>query len=166
MDPLSIIASAITIAAPVTVCLQKLRDTRLAKTDLLLLANEVAEIVLLLQELDQVLRHQSQSAESRPNPRLLQTLDAAKSKLIELSNQMSEWDNRPSSQATTAKSRPLLWIAISSKVKLFKEEFQKIRFQLMTVLSMINLWVVPDLPVQFCTASSSYLAQELHEWKW
>ena len=49
MDPLSIIASTITIATPVAAGLQKLRDSRHAKTDLLLLANEVAEIVLLLQ---------------------------------------------------------------------------------------------------------------------
>ena len=139
MDPLSIIASTIAIAAPVAAGLQKLRDSHHAKTDLLLLANEVAEIVLLLQELDQVLQQQNQSAESRPNPRLLQTLDATKSKLTELSNQMSEWDTRPSSQATTTKSRPLIWITINSKVKLFKEELQRIRFQLMTVLSMMNL---------------------------
>jgi hypothetical protein len=52
---------------------------------------------------------------------------------------MSEWDTRPSSQATTTKSRPLIWITINSKVKLFKEELQRIRFQLMTVLSMMNL---------------------------
>jgi hypothetical protein len=139
MDPLSIIASTIAIAAPVAAGLQKLRDSRHAKTDLLLLANEVAEIVLLLQELDQILQQQNQSAESRPNPRLLQTLDATKSKLTELSNQMSEWDIRPSSQATTTKSRPLIWITINSKVKLFKEELQRIRFQLMTMLSMMNL---------------------------
>ena len=55
---------------------------RHAKTDLFLLANEVVEIVLLLQELDQVLRLQGQSA--RPNPGLLRVLDAAKSKLKEL----------------------------------------------------------------------------------
>ena len=139
MDPLSIIASTVAIATPVAVGLQKLRDSRHAKTDLLLLANEVAEIVLLLQELDQVLQQQNQSAELRPNPRLLQTLDATKSKLTELSNQMSEWDTRPSSQATTTKSRPLIWITINSKVKLFKDELQRIRFQLMTVLSMMNV---------------------------
>jgi hypothetical protein len=78
MDHLSIIASTIAIATSVTVGLQKLRDGRHAKTNLLLLANEVAEIVLLLQELDQVLRQQGQSTEARPNPRLLRVLDAAK----------------------------------------------------------------------------------------
>ena len=53
MGPLSIIASTIAIASPVSVRLQKLRDGRHAKTDLSLLLNEVAEIVLLLQELGQ-----------------------------------------------------------------------------------------------------------------
>ncbi len=139
MDPLSIIASTIAIATPVTISLQKLRDHRHAKTDLLLLANEVAEIMVLLQELDQLLRQQNQSGRSHPYPSLLQALDAAKSKLMELSNQISEWDNRLSSQATTTKSRPIIWIAIGSKVKLFKEELQTIRFKLMTVLSMMNL---------------------------
>jgi hypothetical protein len=77
MDPLSIIASTIAFASLATVGLQKLRDGRHAKTNLLLLANEVAEIMLLLPELDQVLRQQGQSAEARPNPGLLQILDAA-----------------------------------------------------------------------------------------
>ena len=122
-----------------TISLQKLRDHRHAKTDLLLLANEVAEIMVLLQELDQLLRQQNQSGQSHPYPSLLQALDAAKSKLLELSNQMSEWDNRLSSQATATKPRPLIWTAIGFKVKLFKEELQTIRFKLMTVLSMMNL---------------------------
>jgi len=103
MDPLSIIASTIAIAAPVAAGLQKLRDSHHAKTDLLLLANEVAEIVLLLQELDQVLQQQNQSAESRPNPRLLQTLGA----------KVSVFSQEPCFPMQAFLAKPFSWVRIT-----------------------------------------------------
>lgn len=139
MDPLSIIASTIAIATPITIGLRHLRNVRQARDILLLLANEVSEIVVLLQELDQVLRQQNSSANLQPNPRLLQTLDAAHTKLSELSGQISEWNSKQNSHPGPTKPRPVVWVLITSKTKLFKEELQKIRLQLMTVLSMLNL---------------------------
>jgi len=132
MDPLSVIASTIALATPVALCLQKLRESRHAKPELLLLSNEVADIVLLLQELDQVLQHQNQSTESRPSRRLLQALDATRAKFQELSKQALEWQ-------TSTTTRPLRWIVIGSKVRAFKDELQRIRSELMTVLSTMNL---------------------------
>jgi len=139
MDPLSIIASTIAIATPITLGLRTLSSIRQAKDICLLLANEVSEIVVLLQELDQVLREQNSRAVPHPNPRLLQTLDATQTKLNELSIQISEWSSIPSAQTGPKKSRSVIWLQITSKTKLFKEELQKIRLQLMTILSMLNL---------------------------
>lgn len=138
MDPLSTIASTIAIATPIAVGLRSLRNVRQAKNALLLLANEVSEIVVLLQELDQVLRQQTAS-DPQPNPRLLQTLHAAQSKLKELSTQISEWSSDPSGQSGPTKSRRVIWLLITSKTKMFKEELQKLRFQLMMILSMLSL---------------------------
>jgi hypothetical protein len=139
MDPLSIIASAITIASPILIGLKKWTDTRHAKTDILLLANEVSEIVLLLQELDQALRQQNQQIGTGPNPRLLQTLDAISQELRKLSSQISEWDRTKTQQSVATKSQPVRWITISSKVTLFKDNLRRIRSQLMYILSMINM---------------------------
>lgn len=138
MDPLSIIASTIAIATLITVGLRSLRNVRQAKNVLLLLANEVSEIVVLLQELDQVLRQQT-ARDPQPSPRLLQTLRAAHAKLNELSSQISDWSSDNSPQSGPTRPHRIIWLLITSKTKLFKEELQQIRFQLMTVLSMLNL---------------------------
>ena len=132
MDPLSVIASTMTIAAPIAVGLQTIRENRHAKPELLLLSNEVADIVLLLQELDQVLQNPKQSIESRPSRRLLQALDATRAKFQELSKQVLEWQK-------SSTTHPLRWIVIGSKVRALKEELQRIRSELMTVLSTMNL---------------------------
>jgi hypothetical protein len=140
MDPLSIIASTIGIAAPIVAGLQMLRDARYARTEILLLANEVAEISILLQELGQVLQKQKQYSTAGPNPRLIQALDLAKTKLEELSNHISGWNAHESSpQASSVKTRAFKWIKIGSKVKTFKDDLQRIRSQLMAVLSSLNL---------------------------
>lgn len=136
MDPLSIIASTIAIATPVTVGLQKLRDARHAKSELLMLSNEVAEVILLLQELEKItLQRNENEGRTRPSPILIQAVDAAKIKLKQLSINISKWGG--SSRATS--SRGLRWVVMSSKVNAFKDDFRRIRENLMTVLATMTL---------------------------
>jgi hypothetical protein len=139
MDPLSVIASTIAIVTPITLGLQGLRHARQAKNELLQLANEVAEIAILLQELGQVLRQQCQYVTTGPHPILMQALEASKTKLQELSSQISTWNGQSSSQKRSAKAATLKWMKITSRVKAFKDDLQRIRSQLMTVISSLNL---------------------------
>jgi hypothetical protein len=139
MDPLSVIASTIAIVTPITVGLQGLRHARQAKKDLLQLANEVADIAILLQELGQLLRQQSQYVTTGPHPILMQALEASKTKLQELSDQISTWNGQSSAPKSPTKVATLKWMKITSRVKAFKDDLQRIRSQLMTVLSSLNL---------------------------
>ena len=146
MDPLSIIASSIAIATPVSIGLQKLRDARHAKSDLLMLSNEVAEIVVLLQELEQItIQWNEHVGRARPSHTLIQAVDAAKVKLEQLSSQISEWDGSVPPQTLAAKSRGLRWAVMSSKVNTFKDDFRKVRESLMAVLATMTLYDVPDI---------------------
>lgn len=152
MDPLSIIASSIAIASPLWIGLQKLRDNKRAKADLFILSNEVAEIIIILQELDQILKEQSRIPEaSRPSARLLQYLQAANEKLEQLAQQLTEWEQQ------SRGSSPLRWAQMSPKMKGYAEAFQHIRKQLQTVLSVLNLLVAHNSP-RALTASGTELS--------
>ena len=140
MDPLSIIASTIAVATPITICLRRLRQNRHAKVALRLLVDEVDEVVFLLQDIEHSLRLQNHMRSIRSNPRLLQILLALKTKITDLSLEVTEWNSQNSEQAS-AKRRVLIWTVIASKVKLFKDDLERIRSQLVTVLSMLNLYV-------------------------
>ena len=144
MDPLSIIASTIAIATPVTIGLQKLRDARHAKSDLLMLSNEVAEVIVLLRELEQItLQRNENVGRDRPSPILIQAVDAAKTKLEQLSSQISEWGEGASPQVLATKSRGLRWVVMSSKVDTFKVDFKRVRENLMAVLATMTLYGSP-----------------------
>jgi hypothetical protein len=140
MDPLSIIASTIALATPVTVGLQKLRDARHAKTDLLMLSNEVAEVIVLLRELEQLtLQWNENVGRARPSSTLIQAVDAAKTKLEQLSTKISEWDGSTPPQTLATKSRGLRWVVMNSKVNAFKDDFRRVRENLMAVLATMTL---------------------------
>ena len=94
MDTLSIIASALTIATPIALGLQELRDIRHAKADILLLANEVTELIVLLRELDRILQQRRQHGVAHPDAALLLALEGAKTKLEDLSKQAYEIDRK------------------------------------------------------------------------
>ena len=143
MDPLSVIASSIAIATPIALGLKKLKAIHHAKPELLRLFNEISEVILLLQELDQTLRHHEQLIYTSPDPGLLQILDAILQKLQKLERQISEWNNTTSQQPHAPIPWPKRWTAISSKVIRFKDELGIIRSQLMCILSMINMSVAP-----------------------
>lgn len=136
MDPLSIIASTIAIATPVSVALQKLRRIRQSKSDLLLLSNEVADTLILLRELDQVFRQPRHIASVHPDPILVQALADTKSKLQALSDDICSSGDPD----VTTRERASRWFTISSSVRQFKEEMRRNRSQLMTILSSLNLY--------------------------
>lgn len=141
MDPLSIIASSIAIATPIVIGFQRLRDARHAKSDLLMLANEVAEVIILLRELQQIIVQQNQTiGRTRPNVILIQAVDAAKLKLEQLSSNISEWDDGVAVLGMPKKVRGLHRIAMSSKVRSFKEDFRNIRANLKTVLQTMTMY--------------------------
>ena len=139
MDPLSIIASTLTIATSIAVGLQQLRSLRHARTDILLLANELAELIIILRELDQILQQRNRHGITHPDAALLQTLDAVKKKLEELSKQVASWNRSTSSPGKPANLRAPRWANISSRVKAFKDELQKGRNTLSTCLSALQV---------------------------
>jgi hypothetical protein len=141
MDPLSIIASSIAIATPVSIGLQKLRDARHAKSDLSMLSNEVTEVLVLLRELEQTtLQWNEHVGRARPSPTLIQAVDAAKIKLEQLSSQISEWNGSAPPQTLATKSRGLRWAVMGSKVNTFKDDFRRVRESLMAVLATMTLY--------------------------
>lgn len=146
MDPLSIIASSIAIATPITIGLQKLRDARNAKSELLMLSNEVSEVIVLLRELEQItLQWNENLGRIPPSPILIQAVDAAKIKLDQLSNQIAEWDGSAPSQSLPTRSRGLRWAVMNSKVNRFKDDFRGVREGLMAVLATMTLYEFPAI---------------------
>ncbi|KIW01308.1 uncharacterized protein PV09_07344 [Verruconis gallopava] len=139
MDPLSIIASSIAIATPLTAALQKIRAARHAKASLLLLNNDVTEVTLLLQNLERELRAAHNSGiTARPDHTLLQVLDMTCAKLSQLAAQIAAWES-PSTATKDTKSKVIRWVNISSKVTAFHNEFRRLREQLSMSLAAFGM---------------------------
>lgn len=139
MDPLSIIASTIAIATPLTIGLQKVRAAKNARGALLLLSNDISEVIILLRGLEQELRTSHLgTGEIHADAVLLQTLDATRNKLAQLQVQTVKW---LSNDQGGSSSRPKIirWASIARQVSTFKDDLGRIRSQLLTTLSAANL---------------------------
>ena len=155
MDPLSIIAAALAIATPVAIGLQKLRHVRQTSAELLMLANEVTDIIVLLQELDQIIRQQNSVSTGQPSLPLIPALNAIHTKLTQLSREIAEWDRRGPAQKSTVKFRVLRRATIVSKVNAFKDDLRRLRCELVTVISAMTLYAIAPLNHQVLKNNSS-----------
>jgi hypothetical protein len=140
MDPISIIASAIVIAQPLAASLQMLQEIKHAKNDLLLLANELAEIIVILNEIDRITCQQHTHGQSSgPNSSLLRALHPRKVNLTQLQQEVLSWNKGRLSDTNSTQPPRIRWLHIASKVKTFKNVMQGLRLQLLTLLSTMTL---------------------------
>ena len=132
MDPLSAVASCITIAGTVCTALNFIQDTCGAQAEIFALANEISDISIVLQEiLDSV--HQQNSATST---KLSDLASSVQGQLEELDIEILEWN--VGAHISFAKLRQLRWLRISSKAKSWRERFRNLRAQLSIVLTAIS----------------------------
>lgn len=111
MDPISAIASCITIAATIRVALNLIQDSCGAQADIFALANEISDICIVLQEIgDSVQQH---------NPAISDKLRglaaSAEGELKQLGLEIQEWKVKPLN--VFANVRRLRGLRVSSKAK-------------------------------------------------
>lgn len=134
MDPLSIIASTTAIAGIASASLEKLRLIMTACTEIHALINEVADISIILREIQQLL---FQDAVQLPNTTLLTLLIKARSRLEELNNIVTLSTSQQSSNSL-AKVRRFAWLKCRARAKMLQEDLHNVRSNLIIVLTTLN----------------------------
>jgi len=145
MDPLSIAASALTVIQVVVVVSKSLEDIRAqlrnASTTLSNLANEIADVRLLLDACESALRkwHQSSSQKSLPLSftKSVEILDFIHDKVNELDALVKRcYERSGSAQTEFSKWR---WLRERSNVKKIQESLRDSKRDLMLLLEVHNL---------------------------
>ena len=135
MDPLSIVASAITVAAALSTTLETIRNVSQANNELLALTNEVSDMSIVLSEVDYVcLEHQAQGDSSpRSVSSLSNLVEAAEFKMSELNRLI----RRMNEKVPPRLSSRLNWLRSGCRARALQEDLQRIRNNITTVLSTV-----------------------------
>ena len=132
MDPISAIASCITIAGTVRIALNFINDSCGAQAEIFALANEISDISVVLQEIADSIHQHSPAISNNLADLALST----QSQLEHLGLDILEWKANPHSRI--ANLRQLRWLRISSKAKAWRESFRNLRAQLTAILTAIS----------------------------
>ena len=132
MDPISALASCITIAGTVRIALDFIQDSCGAQAEIFALANEISDISVVLQQIADSI-HQHNPAISN---KLRDLALSAQGQLEQLGLDILEWKANPHNKI--ASTRQLRWLRISSKAKAWRERFRNLRAQLAVILTAIS----------------------------
>ena len=137
MDPLSIIASTITIASLLRVALEKAQALRHSQTQLQALMSEGSALMIILLELEKCLsaEHATFSANQ---PQLSQKLGTYRNRLNDLTRRLGQWVDDSSAGRSKVETLALRGLRSPGKSRLFREELVALRAELSTVLLAFN----------------------------
>lgn len=141
MDPLSIIASSITVAGTVGIALKAIHHTYRAKPELLALLNEVTDVTAILREVERSLQL-GQPANSQIlgfDNSLINVIVEIKTKLQQLAEDASRWTSKPARTAPSLDASHLRWLRIALKVRTFRDDFRALRSKLKFILPALNM---------------------------
>jgi len=143
MDPLSIIASTITIASVVRFGLEKIREHRGAALEIDLLINEVADLNLIFNELKSGIaqRDTSSSQDHGLSEKIAQLLLPAKAKLVELEKLTTEI--RIGGRDGEAKLGRRQWQRQKDQLKNMLSGLKEVRTNLSVLWGALQLSVTP-----------------------
>ena len=131
MDPLSIIASSITIAHASRRSLDFIRETRKAPHELLSLQNEVSDLVILLVDLrEQLQRIQDEQDRMPPTIRMLDVLNRSRTRLDQLMGEVSTWASAAADKRVRQQARHFRILRVGPKSRKFGDELRAIRQEL------------------------------------
>jgi hypothetical protein len=137
MDPLSIVASTITIASAINTIIQKVQELGSATSDLHSLSNEISDLLVVLQAIEQSLRHYAQGPVLQQDAHFIHTIQSIQSRLQNIEPQIGYWMGRPLYKKNPIDPRRLNKIRLGSKVNRMKDDVRDLRLQLMTVLNVV-----------------------------
>jgi len=137
MDPLSIVASTIAIAGAINTAIQKAQELGAAKSDLHSLSNEISDLVVVLQAIEQSLRHYAQGPVLQQDAHFIHTIKSIQSRLQNIEPQIGYWMGRPLYRKSPIDPRRLNRIRLGSKVNRLKDDVRDLRLQLITVLNAV-----------------------------
>ena len=149
MDPLSLTASIIAIVgagSAVGKGLKKILSARNLPDVILQLNNEVTDLQFVVQNVDDLLRHQAESTQedSRPmqsHTSLAWALVHAKQTLLALESLIAYELTTVDSRNGQAKIDRISWLRAESKVKKLKDDISTDRVRLSTALSLLASYV-------------------------
>ena len=131
MDPLSIIASSLALTHVIHRTLKVYHSTRRALPELLALHNEIADIQLVLRQLEAELeRRQASGSRVAPSVSLVQTISSTKAKLDLLATDVKSWELSETSNDPMAESKKFRLFRIGHKAKGFREELRNLKSSL------------------------------------
>jgi hypothetical protein len=141
MDPLSIIASTVTIASATAKSLERLRSVYDAGSELHALMNEVSEFRIVLPEVERVVleRRTHQQLPQGTVEKICNLLEGAKKNLRSLDTIIKDRLIRSYSISGEAKVALLAWLHQKSKVKRIQQELK------VTRSSLSDLWGAAQL---------------------
>lgn len=126
MDPLSILASSLAVATATQASLAYLLQLYGARLELCALSNELADLIIVLGEINRVPKEQQTGISG--SPELILLLQSTLSKLKELRQQTEEW-------VKVLKQRRLRGLMAKAKLDSFRSSLQTLRLQLIAMLS-------------------------------
>lgn len=144
MDPLSCTASILTIIGTAGVVgngLKKIIALRHAPGILLALNNEVADLYILVQTVDQLIRRHSEATHAGPVGNLCRALQTAEITLFELEDMLrgrltiKDVDGKPRLDRTA-------WLRSSTKVAKIKDQIRADRINLTSALSLLTTYIL------------------------
>ena len=140
MDPLSIIASSVAVAHLVHVSIKAAYAFRHAKPELIALYNEISDLLIVLHELETVLRQRALLlAQLPPIAGLSQAVASVKAKLEQLLAQISKWNPKSSLRQPEDGLGHLRRFGVAHQAKKFKEEFRDLRERLSSFLTVVGM---------------------------
>ena len=140
MDPLSIIASSISIADALSKSLEFVRATRKAPQELFALYNEISDLVIYLKDLfSQLQRDSAEREQVPPTIRLLEAANKALSKLEALSGETKAWADVVHSDSLKQQVKQFRVLRVARKACKYREELRRVRQELCDVSSLSSL---------------------------
>lgn len=141
MDPLSIIVSSIALANAVYFPLKAVYAIRHAKPELMALFNEISDLLIVLRELEAVLKQRTASpAQLPPISGLADVVVNVKAKLEQLMTRLSEWKSDNSiDQIKGERPKRFRRLSIAYQAKKYKEELADLRGRLSSFLAVIGV---------------------------
>jgi hypothetical protein len=137
MDPLSIVASTIAIAGAIKTAVQKAQELGATTSDLHSLSNEISDLAVVLQAIEQSLRHYAQGPVLQQDAHFIHTIQSIQSRLQNIEPQIGYWMGRPLYRKSPIDPRRLNRIRLGSKVNRLKDDVRDLRIQLMTLLNTV-----------------------------
>ena len=141
MDPLSILASAITLSAGVSAALEQLRTLQSADHELQAIINEVSDIRVVFSFIEETIKERQayQRLSQDCLPDLLTLLEDSKATLTELDTLVRSRLIRTSNSSGEFKAARLSWLRQRNKVKRLLKELRSTRTSISVIWGASNM---------------------------